>query len=382
MFTTSSKYFLGIGTLAGIAVAVSLLYVNPSALAATVLIGLVCAVGLLAGVALYVRDGEVVGSEDSPSSNPAPTTSMWPLLTAIGAALLLLGTITQEVIFLLGIVVLVGAFAEWTVLAWSERASSDDVFNAIARKRLLNPIEFPVLGAVGLGVVIFSFSRVMLAVDKKVGVALFIIIGTLLLAGGVLFASRTTLRRSVISAICAVAAVGIVAAGIAGASSGMRSELEVARYERDHEVPRECGAKPSEHGDKGVMRTVSAKAGFAASVELTDGKLIAHVQGIEGEQRAITIQRSNPSSIIFRNHDAGEFRLVARLGSRTVTEGVVEEVVSCTQLIGRDGEQFLTFSIPKPSVVNGPYTLSVAGVDGQGIELPVIELPVIELIVP
>lgn len=194
MFTTASKYFVGIGTLAAIAIAVSLLFVHPAALAAIVLIGLLGAVGLLAGVVLYVRDGEVVGNDTSPSNHPAPTTSMWPLLTAVGAALLLLGTITQAAIFVLGIALLAAAFVEWTVLAWSERASSDDAFNAAARKRLLHPIEFPVLGAVGLGVLIFSFSRVMLAVDKRVGVVLFIVIGALLLVGGVLFAVRTTLK--------------------------------------------------------------------------------------------------------------------------------------------------------------------------------------------
>ncbi|MHB1129728.1 MAG: hypothetical protein ACYC06_06750 [Ilumatobacteraceae bacterium] len=371
MFTTGSKYFLGIGTLAAIAIGVSLFFVHPSALAVTVLIGLFGAVGLLAGVVLYARDGDVTGDEMSASSHPAPTASMWPLLTAVGAALLLLGTITQVAIFLLGIVVLVGAFVEWTVLAWSERASSDDAFNAAARKRLLNPIEFPVLGAVGLGLLIFSFSRVMLAVDKQVGVALFIIIGALLLVGGVLFAVRTTLQRSVVAAICVIAAIGIVAAGIASARSGMRSELEIAKYERDHEVGRECGAKPSMHSDKGATQTISAKSGVIATVEFVGGKLIAHVQGIKGEQSAITISRSNPSSIIFRNHDPGDFRLVAHLGTKKVTEGVVEDVVSCTQMISRGAEQLLTFSIPKPSVANGPYTLSVAGVDGQDIELVV-----------
>lgn len=374
MFTTGSKYFLGIGVLATIAILVSLFFVNPSALAATVLIGLVASVGLLAGVVLYVRDGEVVSNESSALSHPAPTASMWPLLTSIGAALVLLGTITQAMVFVLGIVVLVAALVEWTVLAWSERASSDDAFNAAARKRLLNPIEFPVLGAVGLGLLIFSFSRVMLAVDKQVGVVLFIAIGALLLVGGILFAVRTTLRRSIVSAICVIAAIGIVAAGIVSADNGMRSELVIAKYEREHEVERDCGAKSSEHSDVGDMRTISAKSGVIATIDFEGGKLTAHVEGIEGEQRAITIPRSNPSSIIFRNHDVGTFRLVAHLGTRAVTEGVVEEVVACTQMTPRGAEQLLTLSIPKPSAANGPYTLSITGVEGQEIELPVIEL--------
>ena len=369
MFTTGSKYFLGIGLLAGIAIAVSLFFVNPSALGVTALIGLIGAVGLLAGVMLFVRDGDVTNGDSSASNHPAPTTSMWPLLTAGGVTILLIGTITQPVIFILGIVVLVGAFFEWTVLAWSETASSDDEFNAAARKRLLNPIEFPILGAVGLGMLIFSFSRVMLAVDTKVGVALFIIIGVLLLVGGVLFAARTTLKQSAVSAICVFAAIAIVAAGISGANSGMRSDLVVAKYESDHEVQRECGPKASVHGDSGVTQTISATSGVNATVEFIGGKLVAYVEGISGEQQAITISQSNPSSIIFRNLEIGEFRLVAHLGTKKVTEGVVEEVLACTQLIKRGAEQLLTLSIPKSSSANGPYSLSVAGVEGQDIEL-------------
>lgn len=371
MFTTGSKYFLGIGVLAGVAFAVSLFFVHPAALAATILIGLVCAFGLFAGVVLYLRDGDVAENEPTTAGQPAPSTSMWPLLTAVGTALVLLGTITQSGIFVFGIVVLVAALVEWTVLSWSERASSDDAFNAAARKRLLNPIEFPVLGAVGLGVLIFSFSRVMLAVDKQLGAVLFIMIGALLVIGGVLFAVRATLRKSIVIAICGIAASGLLAAGIASARNGMRSELVAAAYESDHEVQRECGAEPSAQDDKGVSRTISAKSGVDATVELIGGKLIAHVQGIEDQKLVITVPRSNYSNIIFRNHDVGNFRLIASLGKKTVTDGVFEDVVACTQMTRQGAEQLLTIFIPKSSLANGPYMLSVAGIEGQSIELVV-----------
>lgn len=374
MFTTGSKYFLGFSLLAGISIAVSILFANPSALAATALVGLLGAAGLLAGIMLFVRDGDVPSGESSLSSLPAPTKSMWPLATAVGAAIVLIGTITQPVFFVLGIVVLAAAFVEWTVLAWSEGASSDTEYNAAARKRLLNPIEFPILAAVGLGLLIFSFSRVMLAVDSQIGVALFIVIGALLLAGGVVFAVRPTLKQGVVGAVCILAGIAIVAAGISGARSGMRSDLVAAQNESEHEVSRECGAEASAHGDSGATQTISAKSGVIATVEFSNGQLIAHVQGIQGGQRTITISKSNPSNIIFRNLDAGNFRLVAHLGTKKVTEGVVEEVVACTQMIERGAEQLLTFVIPKSSVANGPYSLSVAGDGGSEFESQVIEL--------
>lgn len=82
----------------------------------------------------------------------------------------------------------------------------------------MNPIEFPVLAALGLGVVIYSFSRVMLAVDKSTGASLFIIFGLVVLIAGILFAVKPNMKRSLVIAICVLGAVGIFVAGIISAS--------------------------------------------------------------------------------------------------------------------------------------------------------------------
>jgi len=370
MFKNISKYLLGLTVLAVVAFTISMFYVNPSALGATALLGLFAALSLLAGVSISVRDGDSETGAAASLGHPAPTSSMWPLITAVGAAMVLFGTITNSLVFILGIVVLLAALVEWSVLAWSEGASSDAAFNSAARKRLLNPIEFPILAAVGLGVVIFSFSRVMLAVNKDLGSALFIGIGTLVLLGGVLFAFRSTLKRSLVTAICVIAAVGLVAAGIGGASVGKRSEL-VAAAEENHYASRECGAEASSSGDKNASQTISSKSGVIATVNFEGGKLTAQVEGVEGTQHSITIPRSNQASIIFRNFDAKSVRLVAHLGKRKAATDVSEDVLACTQMTAIGAEQLLTLMIPKPSNVNGPYSLTVAGIDGQSIDLVV-----------
>lgn len=370
MFKNISKYLLGVTVLTLVGFAISIFYVHPSALGAVALFGLFSSLSLIAGVSISIHDGDLDNGAVANIGHPAPTTSMWPLITAIGAAMVLFGTITSSLVFVLGIVVLLAALVEWSVLAWSDSASSDSAFNSASRKRLLNPIEFPVLAAVGLGVVIFSFSRVMLAVNKDLGAALFIGIGTLVLLGGILFAFRSTLKRGVVTAICVAAAVGLLAAGIAGASVGKRSEL-VAAAEENNFASRECGAEASSHGDKGASQTISSKSGVIATVIFEGGKLSAQVQGIAGTQRSITIARSNASSIIFRNLDAESVRLVANLGKRKLTEEVSEAVLVCTQLTNNGGEQLLTLKVPKSSTANGPYSLTVAGVDGQSIDLVV-----------
>ena len=291
---------------------------------------------------------------------------MWPLVGAAGFSLLLVGTITTPIVFILGIVAMLAALVEWTVQAWSERGSGDIAYNASIRQRLLNPIEYPLLAAIGIAVIIFSFSRVMLAINKDAGALTFILAASAISLVGLLISVRPQLKKSIVLTIAVVAAVGLVGAGIASMGVGMRDELVVAGQE-DHYAHKECGAERSEHFDKGVSKTISAKSGADATIELIDGKLTAHAQGIEGLQDSITVRRSNPINIIFRNKDAGEFRLSAYLGKTKVADGVSEDLVTCTQLLPQGGEQWLTFKIAKPSIAEGPYTLTIPGLEGQSI---------------
>ena len=367
MFSTGSKYFFGITFLGAVSFAIYMLLIGESAIGATALFGLVGATGLLTALVLSTRDGSK-DEEGVAASTAAPTASILPLIGAIGAALLLVGTITSPVVTLFGIVALLAAIVEWAVLSWSERASSDAAFNASLRKRLLNPIEFPVIAAVGLGVIIISFAQITLAIDKSVGAIAFIVIGSLVLAVGVLFSVRPSLKRGLVTGICVVGALGIVAAGIAGAGVGIREELVHAK-EEGHYMHQECGAEKSKYFDKLPLEGVSATSSVDTHIDLIDGKLVASVQGIAGDQKTITIPRSNATNIVFRNMSDGEYRLVASLGSKMVTTDVKEDVVQCTQLIPQGSEQMLTLNIPKPAEAGKPFTLTVPGLTGQSIEV-------------
>ena len=366
MFTPGSKYLIAITGLSAVSFALYMLLVHPSALGAVALIGLVAATSLITGVALFTRDGHTPDGQTSAATVDTPTPSMWPLVGAAGFALLLVGTITTPIVFIFGIVAILAALVEWTVQAWSERGSSDIAYNSSIRQRLLNPIEYPLLAAIGIAVIIFSFSRVMLAINKDAGALTFILAASAISLVGLLISVRPQLKKSIVLTIAVVAAVGLVGAGIASMGVGMRDELVIAG-EEDHYAHKECGAERSEHFDKGVSKTISAKSGADATIELINGKLTAHAQGIEGLQDSITVRRSNPINIIFRNKDAGEFRLSAYLGKTKVADGVSEDLVTCTQLLPQGGEQWLTFKIAKPSIAEGPYTLTIPGLEGQSI---------------
>ena len=366
MFTPGSKYFIAITGLSAVSFALYMLLVHPSAIGAVALIGLLAATSLLTGITLFTRDGHASEGQTSAATLDNPTASMWPLIGAAGLALLLVGTITTPIVFIFGVVAILATLVEWTVQAWSEGASGDNAYNTSIRERILNPIEYPILAAICIAVIIFSFSRVMLAVSKSAGPMLFIVAAAAISLVGLLISVRPSLKKSIIGTIAVVAAVGLIGAGIASMGVGMREDLVIAA-EEDHYSHKECGAEKSELFDKGVSKTISAKSGADATIELINGKLTAHAQGIEGLQDSITVRRSNPINIIFRNKDAGEFRLSAFLGKTKVTDGVSENLITCTQLLPQGGEQWLTFKIAKPSIAAGPYTLTIPGLEGQSI---------------
>jgi hypothetical protein len=243
----------------------------------------------------------------------------------------------------------------------------------------LHPIEFPVIATLGLGVVIFSFSRIMLAISKSAGAVVFMVVASLVLLAGSWFALRPALKGALVSAICVVGAVGIVAGGIAGTGAGLRTDLAEAAAE-GHYLHRECGVEKSKYFDKKAMKTLSLRSNVTAIIELRNGQLSAAMVGFNEPQQRVTASRGNPVTFIFRNFDAAERRMVASLGSAmaagmaapeaTEGDGHAEKNETCTQLIPQGAEQALTITYNKPSIAqDAPLTLTVPGVAGQSIEV-------------
>lgn len=372
MFTNGSKYFIGVTGFSAVVLVIYLVLVDGAVGGAVALASIMLAVGLLAGLALFNRDGDVeVGDAAAPANAVPVGSSLWPLVTTLGIVAMGVGLITHEIVFLLGLTALVAGFVEWVIQGWSESASSDRRFNNAARGRLIHPLEFPVLATVGAGVIVVSFSRIMLAISKTTGAVLFTIVGALVLAGGVFFAVRPNLKKSVAVGLCVIGAVGVVAGGIAGASVGKRDQL-VEANEEDHFAHKECGEEKSKYFDFNSEAKVSMRSNPMATIEFVDGKLQARELGLKKLTDRITVQKSNNISVIFRNKTEGEHRLTLFYGEKEVQEGVVEELHNCTQMIESGEEQLLTFRIDRPSIASEkPYKFYVPGVEDQSIEVVV-----------
>lgn len=376
MFKVGSKLFLGLTGFSALTLVAYLIFVERLALGGVALSMVFATLVGLSAVVIIVNDGD---NEVQPRDASLVRASMWPLVTVVGVVLLILGLVVAQVYFIFGIVVVLAALTEWLVQAWSESASDDAAHNDSARRRLLHPIEFPVIATLGLGVIIFAFSRIMLAISKSAGAVAFMVLSSLVLLVGAIFALRPALKSAIVSGICVVGAVGIVAGGIAGQGAGLRSDL-VEAAEEGHYTHRECGEEKSKYFDKKAMKTLSLRTNPVAVVELRDGVLSAVMTGFNEPQKSVSVPRGNPVTFIFRNFDAAERRMVASLGAAMTTateassekEGHANANETCTQLIPQGAEQALTITYAKPSIAQvEPLTLTVPGVEGQAIEVVV-----------
>lgn len=376
MFKVGSKLFLGLTGFSALTLVAYLIFVERLALGGVALSMAFAALVGLSAVVIIVNDGD---NEVQPRDASLVRASMWPLVTVAGVVLLILGLVVAQVYFIFGIVVVLAALTEWLVQAWSESASDDAAHNDSARRRLLHPIEFPVIATLGLGVIIFAFSRIMLAISKSAGAVAFMVLSSLVLLVGAIFALRPALKSAIVSGICVVGAVGIVAGGIAGQGAGLRSDL-VEAAEEGHYTHRECGVEKSKYFDKKAMKTLSLRTNPVAIIELRDGVLSAAMTGFNEPQKSVSVPRGNPVTFIFRNFDAAERRMVASLGAAMGTgaesssekEGHSNANETCTQLIPQGAEQALTITYAKPSIAQvEPLTLTVPGVEGQAIEVVV-----------
>ena len=170
MFTTGSKLLIGSSVFAMVAAVVYGVTQN-EALGIVGLVSAACALAFLAGVNVWAGDSNLSALDatavaTSEASDDPPGASIWPMVFAVGAAAVLLGLVTQQSIFTIGLVILLAAGAQWAVQAWAESASTDSTTNAAVRGRLANPLEYPLLGAVAVGGIAYALSRIMLWLSK------------------------------------------------------------------------------------------------------------------------------------------------------------------------------------------------------------------------
>ena len=111
---------------------------------------------------------------------------------------------------------------------------------------------------------------------------------------------------------------------------------------------------------------------------MEDGKLRAEVIGINGAPERVTLLRSNPNFIKFKNLDDGDYRLEAFLGIDVQNAGTDTEVrredVVCTQAVTEGGTQFIIVKPARPSFAaeeGESYEFRVPGLESAVLPIEV-----------
>lgn len=376
MFTTGSKLFLGATTLAVVATVVVAATQGgePGWLGTIGLVGAAVALAALCAVNFYTHDGNTSSMEPdvtttAAAAQPATQRSGAPLLVAVGAGLLAIGAVTRPAFFKGGIIALLLAGGVWLVHSWADRASGDRRYNAFVGERTLEPFKLPLLVVVLMGVLVYSFSRVMLWIDKSGGPVVFGVIGALLVVGGFLVASRPKLSTGLITGIGAIAALGLVSAGAVMAIDGQR---HIEKHATTALEPAVCGeAEADSHVDKRPPGDVFIHASQSARVEVKDGKIAVYSQGLQGPRPDVTFALGGNYNILFLNRDSVPRRFTINMGKFTTTENGVEKVSEpklCTTIVepGKQAVKTVRFAVPS-AASEAPFTITVPGIDDQAI---------------
>jgi hypothetical protein len=384
MVPNGSKLLIG-GAVVAIIAAVVYGTAQGGSLGTVGLIFAAIALTLLAGINVFTRDADVSAMDtaaltDSAAATRTPTGTIWPIVAGVGGVLVVVGLATYPVVLIFGIIALLGAAVEWMIEAWSERASGDVAYNEEVRGRIAHPLEFPLVAAIGVGVLIYSFSRIMLWLSKSSGPALFAIIAALVLAVGFIVAFRPTIRNGAIGVVCSVAALGLVAGGASAALDGQRT---IHPHETTGALAQEgkCDVNDETEADENSSQSVAAKANILAEITLDrEGQLTARTIGVSGEQTSLTVTRANTTNVMFINESGETRRLVLDLGTQPEVDETTGDTIPdktipnqrCTQLVESGGKQLMTFSIPVASwAASQPYAFVVPGVETAKIPVSV-----------
>jgi plastocyanin len=301
MFTTESRLYFGA---AAVAIVLTVAYaIGTSDHVGSVLFLSVFAAAAFLGF-LFVRAGRLETSapigavaerEGADRRFAAPT--FWPLAAAVGVAVLLVGFTTDKSFFVLGVGAVVLAGLGWFGQTFRDHREKADPNALIVQERIITPAGLPVLAVAAIGIVVISFSRILLASSETGAWIVALVAAVVVMALCALIALKP-ISTGAITAIVAVAGLVVVVGGVAAASHGDRG------FKRDAVAPTEIRAK-----------------------------------GTAFDEKTVTVYANETNEVRFFNADAGILHNVSFYKDANYTQPIYQG-----QVIPGPGQQYYTFN--------------------------------------
>jgi plastocyanin len=188
---------------------------------------------LIAGLALPgagVQDVKPVVPKDAPPPEPRAVTpggaawgSAWPLAAALALGVVAVGPAVGKDLVLAGAILTAVTAFGWFGRTWGRHAAWTPRVRTRVEDRLLIPAALPIGAFLMALVIAVSVSRILLAVPERASVFVALGVATAIIVAFFVVASRPNARSSGLVALGSLAAVSLVGAGIAGATSGERT---------------------------------------------------------------------------------------------------------------------------------------------------------------
>lgn len=275
MFTTGFKYFFGLAV-ACITAGIVFGYTTGGHHVGPLTMGYKGGVGNHVGYAVFLAAGvgsaaiafflaafrdadaraavELLGVDVAPTPQVA-TPSFWPMVAAFGLAVAVVGLAVHGALFAIGVGMMILAAAEWTMDAWSDRATGDPATNKALRDQLMRPYELPVAGALIVAIIVLGISRVLLALSKDGAVWVAIALAALVFLACVFVALNPKPSKNLVAGLVLVGCLAVVVGGIVAASVGERD------FEKHGEHAGEVGGSKSGESSTEKPATTTTVAG-------------------------------------------------------------------------------------------------------------------------
>lgn len=202
-------------------------------LAYTVLLGLAIVAAFLAILLTAFRDADASAEAHAARLDVVPLTrapagaNYWPIVSAFAVATILIGlAISSKGLAWAGAALLAISVITWTIRAWAERATGDDLTNLELYHQLMEPLRLPLLAILLVGIMVIGFSRVLLTLpNKNSSAVVFGLLAVTVLIGAIAIALKPRISKSALTLVLFVLGLAVIAGGIVGAARGSR-EIE------------------------------------------------------------------------------------------------------------------------------------------------------------